>query len=333
MSGFDTNTILPEDELQAALAEIEKMSEEEAAAIPSLDDGREGQGGSNSRLSAPKPGSSTPDVAETPAPGEIAAVAPEAPEAESSAALEQPGTMVEDIDESAADSDKSEATAVLAETVSVPPEPGDAAAIAEAGATPVSGGPVAGEELSATPAEIATAPSESQAVPTPAGTALENGPAEYAEREPPTEPLTSEVADHGTPEEVAATAAAHLAKKKIRFTVGKQSAEQDVAEYRPPDERGDVEVTGSSARPTAPMVKRFYRAVDRVLDALNRPFGSLGERGRVLVGWVALTTLIVSILVAVLMPLILPHRDAVAFLQEKRARLDPPPAAPDEAGD
>ena len=76
--------------------------------------------------------------------------------------------------------------------------------------------------------------------------------------------------------------------------------------------------------------KRIYRALDQALDRVNRPFERLGTGVRALVGWVALATLIVSILAIVLMPLVLPHRDAIVFLQEKRAQLDAPPPRPSE---
>jgi hypothetical protein len=53
----------------------------------------------------------------------------------------------------------------------------------------------------------------------------------------------------------------------------------------------------------------------------------LNETTRTLAGWVAATTLIVSILAILLMPVLFPHRDAITFLQEKVARLDSPPLA------
>jgi hypothetical protein len=93
----------------------------------------------------------------------------------------------------------------------------------------------------------------------------------------------------------------------------------------------------SAAPPVTPLSKRLYRAIDRALDALNRPFAGLSNTQRALVGWVALTTLIVSILAIILMPIVLPHHDAITFLEEKRAQLDmPATAAADdfrEAGD
>ncbi|MFQ5807899.1 MAG: hypothetical protein ACE5I3_15750, partial [Phycisphaerae bacterium] len=69
MSGSEPNTTIPEDELRAALAEIEKMSGEKAVAIPSLDNGREEAEARGAGQSASEPPRSTPDRAGTPSEG------------------------------------------------------------------------------------------------------------------------------------------------------------------------------------------------------------------------------------------------------------------------
>lgn len=119
----------------------------------------------------------------------------------------------------------------------------------------------------------------------------------------------------------AAPATSESERKNVRFQIRKKPAEKDTPRPQPPDERRrPVPAT----QPPTLRGKRLYRTVDEGLDTLNRPFDQMGERTRMLVGRVALTTLIVSILAMILMPLILPHRDAVLFLQEKRAALDAP---------
>ncbi|MBU0616106.1 MAG: hypothetical protein KKI02_00145 [Planctomycetes bacterium] len=128
----------------------------------------------------------------------------------------------------------------------------------------------------------------------------------------------------------AAPATPKSERKKFRFQIGKKPAEKNTPRSQPPDERRRAVL---ATQPLTLRGKRLYRTVDEGLDTLNRPFDQLGERTRTLVGYVALTTLIVSILAMILIPLILPHRDAVLFLQERRAALDvaPPVEEPDEA--
>jgi hypothetical protein len=240
MDGAESNVLLPEDELQAALAAIGEMSAEDAAAIPSLDDDRE------------------------------------------------------DTDGSAA-------------------EP------------TVSDSPLGEEELAAMVPEAEAVPSTADAAPASDDTAPNTSVEQAAPQESPETTAGAEAIDSD------ATAQVPQGKKKPRFKIGKPSSQEGVAEYRPPEGRGSAQAVGVAARPVTPPAKRVYRALDQALDRVNRPFERVGTGVRALVGWVALATLIVSILAIVLMPLVLPHRDAIVFLQEKRAQLDAPPPRPAEA--
>lgn len=239
MDGAESNVLLPEDELQAALAAIGKMSAEDAAAIPSLDDDREGTDGSG------------------------------------------------------------------AEQV-------------------VSDSPLGEEEWAAMVPETEAVPSTVNAAPASAAAALDISVEQSTPQESPETTAGAEAIDSG------AAVQAPQAKKKPRFKIGKPSSQEGVAEYRPPEGRGSAQAVGIAARPVTPPAKRVYRALDRALDRVNRPFERVGTGVRALVGWVALVTLMVSILAIVLMPLVLPHRDAIVFLQEKRAQLDAPPPRPSE---
>ena len=123
------------------------------------------------------------------------------------------------------------------------------------------------------------------------------------------------------PQREAAPAAPHAVRKKPRFQVGEKPAES-VAVYRPPEEH---RYAGPLPRPVVPLGKRLSRAVDNGLDTINQPFERIDGRKRTLLGCVAATTLVISILAMILMPLLMPHRDAIVFLQEKKAALNAPP--------
>lgn len=75
------------------------------------------------------------------------------------------------------------------------------------------------------------------------------------------------------------------------------------------------------ARLTARLCRRAYRATDAVLELLNRPFFWLSADARKLVGSVSLATIAVALSAWLLLPLILPNRDAVSFLAARRAAM------------
>jgi hypothetical protein len=71
------------------------------------------------------------------------------------------------------------------------------------------------------------------------------------------------------------------------------------------------------AAPRAGLGARVCRAADRVLWAVNRPFAWLGPSGRALVGWLAITTIVVSVLAMFLLPVFIPRRDFVVELHRQ----------------
>ena len=273
MSEAGANTVVPQEDLEAALAEVEKLSEAEAAAAArSPDDGSD-------QADDATPGSAEREMEPTTSQTEDA---PAPAPAEASPSAEEVDAKLKEVEALAAD-----AAAMPAEA-----GPDEATSAVEALAPPTS---VHRQDAGATPDEAQ--PCE------PAGKGASEG--------------------SQSPQETSATGAPPT-PKKVRFKIGQKAREADVAEHRPPDQSADAAL--SAARPVASLFKRLCRAIDQGLEAVNRPFGRLGDGGRALVGWAALATLIVSILAMILMPMILPHRDALTFLQEKRVQLEPPPA-------
>lgn len=199
------------------------------------------------------------------------------------------------------------------------PEPEHRDAAANVQAEPDSKSRLGDDELAAALAEVEQISADPKAKPSRRDAESPDTPGQPATIEGASK-TDSTAADDASKKKAAAT----RPKRKSRFKIGKKPPNEDVAEYRPPDERGDAE---SVALPVTSLGKRIYRAVDQGLDTINRPFEWMEERTRTLVGWVALTTLIVSFLAVVLMPLILPHRDAIVFLEEKLVKLDAPPPA------
>ena len=72
-----------------------------------------------------------------------------------------------------------------------------------------------------------------------------------------------------------------------------------------------------SAAPRAGLGARVYRAADRALTAVNRPFAWLGPDGRTLAGWLAITTIVVSVLAMFLLPIFIPRRNFSAELHRQ----------------
>ncbi len=71
--------------------------------------------------------------------------------------------------------------------------------------------------------------------------------------------------------------------------------------------------------PRVPWWKRLLRALDDLLDVINRPFAGLRPEVRSLIGAVSATTIVVSLTCAWLIPTLMPHRDAITFLEQARA--------------
>lgn len=101
-------------------------------------------------------------------------------------------------------------------------------------------------------------------------------------------------------------------EKTLQFKIGKQE----------PSEK--KESATANTPPRYSWVKPAYDFANRILDAINRPFVGLAPRTRQIIGLAAATTIAVCMLAQFLIPILLPHRDAIQFLQERRAALDQP---------
>lgn len=101
-------------------------------------------------------------------------------------------------------------------------------------------------------------------------------------------------------------------EKTLQFKIGKQE----------PSEK--KESATANTPPRCSWVKPAYDFANRILDAINRPFVGLAPRTRQIIGLAAATTIAVCMLAQCLIPIVLPHRDAIQFLQERRAALDQP---------
>lgn len=73
----------------------------------------------------------------------------------------------------------------------------------------------------------------------------------------------------------------------------------------------------AASRPSNPA----YRLIDIALDLINRPFAHLSPDTRRIIGIVGIVTLVTSLLSAVLFPLVIPRKDALTFLQQKRVEV------------
>lgn len=77
--------------------------------------------------------------------------------------------------------------------------------------------------------------------------------------------------------------------------------------------------------------RKVYRSLETGLDLISRPVARLGGRWLQLVGAFGVTTLIVSLGAMFVLPVLMPHQDAVTFLAARReAVANPPRAAADE---
>lgn len=76
--------------------------------------------------------------------------------------------------------------------------------------------------------------------------------------------------------------------------------------------------------PLVRLGKRLVRWAERVLDAVHRPLERISPKLLPIVGVCALTTIAVSALSIILLPILFPSRDAISFLEERVAALDAP---------
>lgn len=198
-----------------------------------------------------------------------------------------------------------ELDAVMAEIDGLPPEQAAAIPSLEPSAAPASEASKPGPEISAAPIATAAPAAPSSKNPIPGSN-------------PP---------------------AAGAPAKGIKFVIGRKaenpagSEKSAGSKSEPPKRAGLPEPVAATLEdspaeddlnPRVTIGKRVYRLFDGVLEALNRPFQRLSGGLRGAVGIASVTTIIISLGTSAALPVIWPHRDAIAFLEEKRRELDDP---------
>lgn len=209
---------------------------------------------------------------------------------------------------------EAEVNAAVAELESLgpPPETGPADGIPDPSAHPP-------EEVIAIPVPASVSPPARAEPGADGDTSAEPAPAEVASA--PDDPRAVPAAgptDAGEPALPRLTLRQLLAELLRRLLRRGRRAEAAPAAPATPE----AQPAGGAAR-----MNILLRGLDLVLDLVNRPFAFLSPGARQMLGIVSVTTLIISVSAGVALPRILPRRDALSFLQEKRAELLLGPAA------
>jgi hypothetical protein len=128
-------------------------------------------------------------------------------------------------------------------------------------------------------------------------------------------------------------AAAAVAAKGLKFTIGKKGV-GGLAPATPAMSGRVTDTAQSGAAPStldlpalSPAVrlgKRVIRVVEAALDAVHRPLARISPNLLPVIGVCALTTIGVSTLSIVALPILFPSRDAISYLDERIAALDAP---------
>jgi hypothetical protein len=326
--GDESPDKVTEDELQAAIAEIENMSPAEAAAISEAGDGSQDAPDSTEQPSPSGPEPSDASVAEAPAeradapaeradaPAEAAAIseagggsqdAPDSTEQASPSGPEPSDTSVADAPAEHADAPAEQADA-SAEQADAPAEQADA------------------------PAEQADAPAEQADAPQPP-VQPDRAPSEPADsRDEPSDADQAGGVTEGVSTWVSrfraglSRAGLSRALARLRAGLGRKSA--DASPEDAPEQSAETEEGQSASIDEALPPKGICRLVDRALDTLNKPFDRFGSQVRNAIGFAAIATVVISVTALLVLPRMFPHRDAVSFLREKRAQLDARRTAP-----
>lgn len=226
-----------------------------------------------------------------------------------------------------------ELQAAIAEIENMPP--GEATAISEA------------SDGSRDAPDSAEQPSPS--APDPSNASVADAPAEHADApqapvqpdRAPSEPVDSRDessdADHagGITERVsmwvsrfrAGLSRTGLSRALARLRAGLGRKSGDASPEETPQQPAATEEQTAPAAEALP-AKGICRLVDRALDTLNKPFDRFGGQVRNAIGLGAIATVVISIAALLVLPRLMPHRDAVSFLREKRAQLDARRTAP-----
>jgi len=120
---------------------------------------------------------------------------------------------------------------------------------------------------------------------------------------------------------------AGLSRALARLRAGLPRKSADALPQETPQQPAATEEQSASTAEALP-AKGVCRLIDQALDTLNGPFARFSGQVRNAIGLAAIATVVVSITALLVFPHVMPHRDAVSFLREKRAQLDARPTAP-----
>lgn len=120
---------------------------------------------------------------------------------------------------------------------------------------------------------------------------------------------------------------AGLSRALARLRAGLRRKSADALPQETPQQPAATEEQSAPTAEALP-AKGICRLVDRALDTLNKPFDRFSSQVRNAIGLAAIATVVISIAALLVLPRLMPHRDAVSFLREKRAQLDARPTAP-----
>ncbi len=120
---------------------------------------------------------------------------------------------------------------------------------------------------------------------------------------------------------------AGLSRAWARLRAGLRRKSADALPQETPQQPATTKEPSAPAAEALP-AKGICRLVDRALDTLNKPFDRFGSQVRNAIGLAAIVTVVISTGALLVLPRLMPRRDAVSFLREKRAQLDARPTAP-----
>jgi len=120
---------------------------------------------------------------------------------------------------------------------------------------------------------------------------------------------------------------AGLSRALARLRAGLRRKSADALPQETPQQPAATEEQSAATAEALP-AKGICRLVDRALDTLNKPFARFSSQVRNAIGLAAIATVVISIAALLVLPRLMPRRDAVSFLREKRAQLDARPTAP-----
>jgi hypothetical protein len=110
--------------------------------------------------------------------------------------------------------------------------------------------------------------------------------------------------------------------RKLRFRIGeKRTGEATDAPQVESAGSPAPSATAGQPAPVAPrlsLAKRVYRLADALIERANRPFAFLPPQVRNALGAAALTTIGMSLAALLVLPVLMPNRDALTFLEQLR---------------